>query len=189
MKHYHSSVFEKARLALDCCRGDPELGRSVVRFLDSMTQIQLLREPTGSHQCQGEIESWPLFLSPPLPAWPSPDIPGSASFPGSHSPQPVSGELPQAKHMLLSSIALIHLQRGGIIARVAMDLGRFCPSLASIRLAYAARFNQRLSLTLSDFINTPPPSLSKRGRGTEKGKRKPDSEVQLHCVTGEGGNL
>lgn len=160
-----------------------------------MTQIQLLREererdlePTDypvSHQCHSGVESRTPFLSPPLPAWPSPDIPGSASFPGSHSPQPVRGELPQAKHMLLSSIALIHLQRGGIIAQVAMDSGAFVPHW--LPSAWHTPFQSKAFSPTVCFYQ--PPSLSKWGRGPGNGKRKPDSGVQLHCVTGEGGNL
>lgn len=46
------------------------------------------------------------------------------------------GVSPQAKHMLLS-IALIQMQRGGIIARVAVASQRLCPSLAPVSQAHA----------------------------------------------------
>ena len=43
---------------------------------------------------------------------------------------------PRAKHMLLS-IALIQMQRGGIIARVAVASQGLCPSLAPVSQAHA----------------------------------------------------
>lgn len=46
------------------------------------------------------------------------------------------GVSPRAKHMLLS-IALIQMQRGGIIARVAVASQGLCPSLAPVSQAHA----------------------------------------------------
>lgn len=56
------------------------------------------------------------------------------------------GVLPRAKHMLLS-IALIQMQRGGIIARVAVASQGLCPSLAPVSRAHAISINS-LSLCI-----------------------------------------
>lgn len=59
------------------------------------------------------------------------------------------GVSPQAKHMLLS-IALIQMQRGGIIARVAVASQRLCPSLAPVSQAHAISI---ISLSLSPSLS------------------------------------
>lgn len=82
------------------------------------------------------------------------------------------GVSPQAKHMLLS-IALIQMQRGGIIARVAVASQRLCPSLAPVSPAHAISIiplSPSLSVSNSDLLSnqaltlhkhtaTSPPSL------------------------------
>lgn len=75
------------------------------------------------------------------------------------------GVSPRAKHMLLS-IALIQMQRGGIIARVAVASQGLCPSLAPFSQAHAISINAlslslfSLSLCLSASLYQTPDLLS-----------------------------
>lgn len=118
--------------------------------------------------------------------WPRPpplrfDIPGSAASLAAHSPQPAGGESPQAKQMLLS-IALIHLQRGGIIARVATDAGRFCPSLAPLRLAPATSiraFSNAACFCGGERGNRPAHHTHQRGRTPGASVRQQEGSVSL----------
>lgn len=73
------------------------------------------------------------------------------------------GVSPRAKHMLLS-IALIQMQRGGIIARVAVASQRLCPSLAPVSQAHAISINSlplSLSVSNSDLLSNQALTLHK----------------------------
>ncbi|MED6256715.1 hypothetical protein ATANTOWER_009009 [Ataeniobius toweri] len=73
------------------------------------------------------------------------------------------GVSPRAKHMLLS-IALIQMQRGGIIARVAVASQGLCPSLGPVNQAHAISISSAtLFLCASVTLRQPPDPFYQTG--------------------------
>lgn len=187
-KHYHCFAFEKARLAFDCCRGAPELGRSMI--LDSMTQIQLL---------QREIQNWLITGFPSVSEWgwilaslflPSPPCLAFSWYSRfslfswlSFSPASQGRVAPGQTYA-----AFLHSTNPPSAWRNNCSSGHGFGALLSLTGFHPLgirHFNQRLSLPLSAFINPQPQQMREGPRKRKEKTRQWGSTSLCHGWRGQ----